>query len=49
LLAFATKLKTNDLDAFLRFEPTYVRIDLAADGTLARAELRDYDWKADKL
>jgi UDP-2,3-diacylglucosamine pyrophosphatase LpxH len=49
LVGFATKLATNDLDAYLVFEPTYVRIDLGADGALIKAELRDYDAKADKL
>jgi len=49
LVAFANKLASNDLDAYLHFEPTYVRIDLAADGTLVKVELRDYDAKADKL
>jgi UDP-2,3-diacylglucosamine pyrophosphatase LpxH len=49
LIAFAKKLQTNELDAYLHFEPTYVRLDLGADGTLISAELRDYDWKADRL
>ena len=37
------------LSADDRFEPTYVRIDLGADGKLDHIELRDYDAKADKL
>lgn len=49
LIAFANKLKTNDLEAYLHFEPTYVRIDLDADGKLVKAELRDYNAKADEL
>jgi UDP-2,3-diacylglucosamine pyrophosphatase LpxH len=49
LIAFAKKLKANDLAEYLHFEPTYVRLDLGASGELISAELRDYDWKADKL
>lgn len=49
LVEFATRLKTNDLESYLRFEPTYVRLDLGADGALIAAELGDYDYRADKL
>jgi UDP-2,3-diacylglucosamine pyrophosphatase LpxH len=47
LVEFAGKLIVNDLA--VDFEPTYVQLGLKSDGTLANAELRTYDWRADKL
>ena len=49
LFAFAKQLEANELDDYLEFTPTYVRLDLGADGALLHAELRDYDWKQDRL
>ena len=49
LFAFAKKLQTNDLDAYLSFDPTYVRLDLTADGTLVAGSLHTYDHARDRL
>jgi UDP-2,3-diacylglucosamine pyrophosphatase LpxH len=47
LFAFAKQLEKNQLDVV--FNPTYVRLDLGADGALQHAQLYDYDWKNDRL
>jgi hypothetical protein len=42
-------VRTNDLDEYLDFVPTYVRLDVRDDGRVDDAHLKAYDWKADKL
>jgi hypothetical protein len=45
LVELATKLKTNDLAAYLSFDPTYVRLDLGPGGELLDAGLQTWDGK----
>lgn len=47
LIAFAKRLEKNELA--VEFAPTYVQIDLGADGSLLDASVRDYDFRADRL
>ena len=47
LVAFARRLQNNELS--VEFTPTYVQLDLADDGTLLDASVRDYDHAADRL
>ncbi len=49
LVELANRLKTNDLKPYLAFRPSYVRVDLDADGKLVDAELRNYNFTEDKL
>ena len=46
-IAFAKRLEKNELA--VEFAPTYVQIDLGADGSLLDASVRDYDFRADRL
>jgi UDP-2,3-diacylglucosamine pyrophosphatase LpxH len=45
LVELATKLKDNDLAAYLSFDPTYVRLDLGPGGELIDAGLQTWDGK----
>jgi hypothetical protein len=49
LESFFERVRTNDLDEYLDFVPTYVRLDVRDDGRVDDAHLKAYDWKAGKL
>lgn len=49
LVKFAKKLQANDLDEYLHFEPTYVRLDFDGESRLVTKKLLDYEWRTDTL
>jgi UDP-2,3-diacylglucosamine pyrophosphatase LpxH len=49
LKTFVEKLAVNDLGDYIKFRPTYVRLDLDGRGATVAAELLTYDYKQDRL
>lgn len=45
LVSFVERVRKNDLDDMIVFRPTYVRLDVGADGRVASADLVEYDPK----